>query len=167
VSISPILSCRRRFVDSTVTSFVSFPCLFTYLRPPPSIRALRLSVVFVSSTHIANYSSASPLFTITPLPCRIQPTDLIRPNSIKFCIDSKHSCPTTSTRAFIDHVVDALRDIRDICLWARKREEEASLTCSSSEVTISEGKSAEQAVTGNSRCKSGHVEGSIIAKARL
>ncbi|KAF8843770.1 acyltransferase ChoActase/COT/CPT [Paxillus ammoniavirescens] len=92
---------------------------------------------------------------------------LIRPNSFKFCVESKHSCPITSTRAFLDHIVDALRDIRDICLWARKREEEASLACSSSEVTTSEGKSAEQAVTGSSRCKSGHAEGSILAKARL
>ncbi|KAF9243394.1 acyltransferase ChoActase/COT/CPT [Melanogaster broomeanus] len=39
---------------------------------------------------------------------------LIRPHSITFCLESKHSCPTTSTRTFIDHVVDALRDMRDI-----------------------------------------------------
>ncbi|KIK80431.1 hypothetical protein PAXRUDRAFT_833536 [Paxillus rubicundulus Ve08.2h10] len=92
---------------------------------------------------------------------------LIRPNSIKFCIESKHSCPTTSTRAFIDHVVDALRDMRNICLWAKKSEDKVSLACSSEEVTIAAGESAEQTVTDSSRCKSGHDEESILAKARL
>ncbi|KAH7884455.1 acyltransferase ChoActase/COT/CPT [Phlebopus sp. FC_14] len=53
---------------------------------------------------------------------------LIRPNSIKFCIESKHSCPTTSTHAFVAQIVEALRDMRDICLWAKRQEDKCYTT---------------------------------------
>ena len=50
--------------------------------------------------------------------------DLIGPRAVKFCVESKHSCPTTSTRLFTEHVADALRDMREICLSAGKSDEE-------------------------------------------
>ena len=55
--------------------------------------------------------------------------DLTGPRSVKFCVESKHSCPTTSTRLFTDseHVADALRDMREICLSAGKGDEESEL----------------------------------------
>ncbi|KAG6332102.1 hypothetical protein ID866_6989, partial [Astraeus odoratus] len=45
---------------------------------------------------------------------------LIAPTSIKFCIDSKHSFPQTSTRAFMANIMSALKDMREICLGAEK-----------------------------------------------
>ena len=49
--------------------------------------------------------------------------DLIAPSLIKFCIDSKHSCPTTSTQSFMTQLTHALRDMQEICLDAQKHGE--------------------------------------------
>ncbi|KAF9223779.1 acyltransferase ChoActase/COT/CPT [Gyrodon lividus] len=92
---------------------------------------------------------------------------LIGPHSVKFCVESKHSCPTTSTRAFIDHVSDALRDMRDICLWAKKREEEGSSVCPTPEVTAPEGEGIGCGVADSGKSKNGQVGECILAKARL
>ncbi|RXK39702.1 carnitine acetyltransferase [Tremella mesenterica] len=40
---------------------------------------------------------------------------LAGPNLIKFGIESKYSCPTTSTTIFKHHLVQALRDMRRVC----------------------------------------------------
>lgn len=41
---------------------------------------------------------------------------LIGPSSIKFCIDSKHSCSSTSTHMLMGHLHDALTDMWGICM---------------------------------------------------
>ncbi|KAG8213301.1 Choline/Carnitine o-acyltransferase-domain-containing protein [Butyriboletus roseoflavus] len=58
---------------------------------------------------------------------------LIGPHAIKFCVESKHSCPTTSTRVFIEHVADALRDMREICLSANKSGQEGEFASTNAE----------------------------------
>ncbi|KAG9314992.1 acyltransferase ChoActase/COT/CPT [Chiua virens] len=45
---------------------------------------------------------------------------LIGPHVVKFCAESKRSCLTTSTNIFLEHVTDALRDMREICLSANQ-----------------------------------------------
>ncbi|KIJ66998.1 hypothetical protein HYDPIDRAFT_108981 [Hydnomerulius pinastri MD-312] len=90
---------------------------------------------------------------------------LIGPHSIKFCVESKHSCPTTSTRVFVTHIVDALRDLRDICLWAKKAADDGSSSPSGSETSAMEG--AGDGASGAGRNKSGLNEGAVVAKARL
>ena len=41
--------------------------------------------------------------------------DLLGPHMIKFGIESKNSCPTTSTTKFKHHLAQALRDMRRVC----------------------------------------------------
>lgn len=41
--------------------------------------------------------------------------DLAGPFLVKFGIESKFSCPTTSTSRFKHHIVQALRDMREMC----------------------------------------------------
>lgn len=41
--------------------------------------------------------------------------DLAGADVLKFGIESKHSCPSTSTHAFKKAVVEALRDIKLVC----------------------------------------------------
>ncbi|KIM64248.1 hypothetical protein SCLCIDRAFT_115593 [Scleroderma citrinum Foug A] len=50
---------------------------------------------------------------------------LIAPTSVRFCIDSKHSCPITSTQSFMTQLTHALRDMQEICLDAQSRDEES------------------------------------------
>ncbi|KAL4075558.1 acyltransferase ChoActase/COT/CPT [Scleroderma citrinum] len=49
---------------------------------------------------------------------------LIAPSLVRFCVDSKHSCPSTSTHAFMTELVNALRDMKEICLNAQRCDEE-------------------------------------------
>jgi carnitine O-acetyltransferase len=42
-------------------------------------------------------------------------SDLAGPFLVKFGIESKFSCPTTSTSRFKHHIVQALRDMREVC----------------------------------------------------
>lgn len=41
--------------------------------------------------------------------------DLTGKNILKFGIESKRSCPATSTERFRSHVADALREMRRVC----------------------------------------------------
>lgn len=87
--------------------------------------------------------------------------DLIGPHAVKFCVESKHSCPTTSTRVFIERVADALRDMREICLSANKRDEESDFASESAESTDMPNTNADNP----SRIR--QLVDSVLAKPRL
>ena len=86
------------------------------------LRIIRLHGLYRSSSRL-------PTSTFNAL----QRIDLIRPHAVKFCVESKHSCPTTSTRVFIEHVIEALRDMREICLSATKSGQQGASTSSRGE----------------------------------
>lgn len=46
----------------------------------------------------------------------ISDVDLAGPDIVKFGVESKHSCPLTSTTAFQEIIAGAMRDMRMVCL---------------------------------------------------
>jgi len=54
-------------------------------------------------------------FTSTEPRLQLSLIDLIAPKRIRFCIESKFSCPLTSTGEFKQYIADALLDMRAIC----------------------------------------------------
>ncbi|KAF8554621.1 acyltransferase ChoActase/COT/CPT [Imleria badia] len=88
---------------------------------------------------------------------------LIGPNAVKFCVESKHSCPTTSTRVFIEHVADALRDMREICLSANKSGKKGDSVSTNAEPADMQNVDAERGLDNNVR----PLGESILAKSRL
>ena len=88
--------------------------------------------------------------------------DLIGPHAVKFCVESKHACPTTSTRVFIEHVGDALRDMREICLSANKSGEEGEFASANADAADVPNANADHPSTDRR-----DNWGSVLAKPRL
>ncbi|KAF8440414.1 acyltransferase ChoActase/COT/CPT [Boletus edulis BED1] len=94
---------------------------------------------------------------------------LIGPHAVKFCVESKHSCPTTSTHVFIEHVADALRDMREICLSANKSGQAGESVSANTEAAdvANAGAAADHPSTDKRNNGIRPLGDSILAKPRL
>lgn len=74
-----------------------------------TVRTILLSLsFFYPVVHFCRYLTPR----LTPL---LRLADLAGNQVIKFGIESKRSCPETSTEVFRNNLVEALREMRDIC----------------------------------------------------
>jgi hypothetical protein len=93
--------------------------------------------------------------------------DLIGPHAVKLCVESKHACPTTSTRVFIEHVGDALRDMREICLSVSKSDQEGEFASAHAEVADVPNASADHLSTDGLYNRIQQPRDAVLAKPRL